>query len=96
MAYTDEFALAMDPVFVSRVRMSMINAATQIQSESPQTTDHANRAQLALAAIRDSATFANIFAFTIVTQPGITSGSTDAAIDTAVATVWNAVAAPQL
>lgn len=95
MTYATEYTDANNATLQQNIRMSIINAAIQIQNELKTTTNHANRVQLALSVLRDSATFAVIFAYAVVTQ-GVTAASTDAQIDTAVSSVWDAISAAQV
>jgi hypothetical protein len=84
-------AAAVDPLFVARITESMAEAAVAIYAEPPATAGHATRASFANAVLRYPAQYAASFAQAVVTQ-GVDQTSTDAQINTAIASVWNALA----
>jgi hypothetical protein len=93
MTYVDQAALAINAEFMSRVRMAMLDAATDIYSESTATTHHAQRGDLAVNVVRDPARWSAAFVELICADStSLTTGSSDADIKTAISSVWNVIA----
>lgn len=92
MAYVDQAALAGNAEFVGRVRMAMLDAATDIYSEEPATDYHAQRGDLAVQVARDPNRWQAPFVELICSDSALTTSSTDSDIKTAVASVWNVMA----
>lgn len=94
MAYADNYAASLNPAFQQRVSASMASAAINISSESTGTTDHSNRVVLAKNVLTSPQQYINQFALAVAVNLAIVtlSSVTDANIDTAVSSVWNAFA----
>jgi hypothetical protein len=84
------FTAATDATFQQRTTEAVVEAAVAIYNEGPGVAGHQARAQLAQQVLRGS-TYSQQFALALVTQ-GLDTTSTDAAISTGVASVWNALA----
>lgn len=91
MTLATQVTAATDPVFVGLVQQAIITAAIAISSEARNTPDDANRIALAKSVLNSPAGFAPAFAQGVASQ-GIDKNSGDAAINTAVAAIWNAYA----
>ena len=85
--------LAQHPGFVNWVRAAAVKAAVAIANE---TADGSNtstlRHALATNVLLDSETYARRFAWAVATSATIELDSTSAAIESTVASMWNAVA----
>lgn len=92
MAYIDQYTLAQDPTFRSRVEMAMIIAAIQISAEDPTTEYHQQRAQYAQACLANPVSCAANFALGVASNPVITAQSSDSDIQFTVNSQWNAYA----
>jgi len=99
MAYVDDAALRNDMNFQNRIRMAMIKAAIAIGNE-PKSSDaviDGKRNVLSVNVLNRPDAYVPIFtsaaieAGTGVSNP-LTSGSLDVDLDTAIASVWNAIA----
>jgi hypothetical protein len=97
MSYTQQFALATDATFLQQVLVAMMNQCATVLTEAAATAGHGLRAALAVKVINSPTGLQQQFAYAIITQGGITplttpSTVTDAAVQAAVAAVWNAIA----
>lgn len=84
-------AVNADQTFAQRVEIAMLQAAQNIAAEATSTTNHANRVALAKAASLAPKQYAPLFTEMLAAQ-AIDTSSTDAAINTMVASVWNTLA----
>ncbi len=93
MALHDQWNIATDDSFKRRVQIAMLNAAIAISSEATATPNHTNRANYAKAVLNDPERYMPLFSLAICAfDATLTSASPDASINTAVASVWNALA----
>lgn len=94
MAYSDNYAAALNIAFQQRVQGSMIAAAISISAEATSTADHGNRVALARQVMQSPQSWVQSFSFAVAVNLAVTSVSavTDAQIDTSVAAIWNAMA----
>lgn len=94
MAYSDNMAAALNPVFQQRVECSIISAALAISSEATGVVNHQNRVALAKLVLNTPQQYVQPFAMTVAVNVPVTSVTavTDAQIDTSVSSIWNAVA----
>jgi hypothetical protein len=91
--YSAQVTAAQDPAFLIRVRGAIVKAAEDIYSEAGTVPGHAARAALATAIAREPDGYAvachgQAFALAIAVT-GVDNTSTDAAIYSAVASIWN-------
>lgn len=94
MAYAADDTLSNDATFRGKVRMSMVNAARQIATEA-RTVKAAldvKRNLLAVKVLNDPAGYLDRFVQASIEGGTLVTGSTDAAIDTAISSVWNGIA----
>lgn len=92
MAYTDQYTLATDPTFLTRVRMALLDYCMDIESEAATTANHVARLQKARDIAAGSAAWAPEFALLICAHDAaLTSGSADSAVKNDVASVFNLV-----
>lgn len=77
--------------FRYRVAMATASAAVAISSEASTATDHPNRAALAKAVLQNPQAYLVAFAQALASQ-GVDETSNDAAINSAVSSVWDALA----
>jgi hypothetical protein len=93
MAYAQDYALVISTVFQNQLQMSMIKAANSISNEARTIRNVVDqkRNRLALSILSNPSGALIQFAFAAV-ETGLISGATDAQVDTAVSTVWNAIA----
>lgn len=97
MAYIDQFALAQDANMQKRVAVAVTAAALQIQGEDPtalRPQQYIKRQSLSRSIILDPTTSkAQKFTWLLVcANSPIVSGTTDANLLTAVASIWDDVA----
>jgi hypothetical protein len=97
MAYSNLYDLAADATFLKQVLVAMMNQCATVLTEAATVAGHTPRAVLAVSVLQAPTTYQAKFAFAIITQGGITpqtvpSTVPDANVQTAVATVWNAMA----
>jgi hypothetical protein len=107
MALIDQFNLASNTLFKSRVQEALAAAAASIYSEAQATAGHGKRGQLATSVLGNPITYVAAFAGYIATDATVAglAGTvtvatsdvqqalvTDAAINNAVAAIWNAMA----
>lgn len=91
MTLATQVAAAKDPALTDLTQQAIIGSAIAIANEVPGTPNHAKRVALAAMILNSPAGWAVIFAQGVASQ-GLTSASTDAAINTAVAAIFNAYA----
>lgn len=97
MAYSNLYDLATDAVFLKQVTVAMMSQCAVVLTEAATVAGHTPRANLAVTVLQNPTTYQAKFAFAVITQAGITpttvpSTVADSAVQTAVATVWNAMA----
>lgn len=71
--------IAEDPTFIRRVRQAMTAAAGMVASESDQTPNHADRAELANAILALPNEWAKVFAIGVANNPNTGTGNSDPA-----------------
>jgi len=82
-----------DDSFRRKVEVAMCAAAIAIQGEAPATANHANRAAYAKLVLNAPDIYAPLFSLAACAfDSTLTTVSADAAIQTAVNSVWNALA----
>lgn len=91
MTLAQQVTAAKDPVLTDLAQQAVIGAAIAIANEGAGVPNHAKRAQLAASILNSPASWAPIFAQGVASQ-GLTSASTDVAINNAVAAIFNAYA----
>jgi hypothetical protein len=100
-ALVDQYTLANDSTFQQRVEQSMLEAAVSISSEADSTAFHRERIALASKAILDPSQYALLFSKAVATNdavaaaagsPPVQASVTDAQINTAISSVWDALA----
>lgn len=97
MAYTNQYDLAVDATFLKQVLVAMMAQCAVVLTEAATVAGHGKRSDLAVSVLQNAPTYQSRFAFAVITQGGIaptTVPSTvpDTNVQTAVATVWNAMA----
>lgn len=94
MAYSDNYAAAINSAFQQRVEESMISAAIAISSEATTTANHGNRVVLAKTVLNQPQNYVQQFALAVAVNIPVTSVSavTDAQIDSSVSGIWNGFA----
>lgn len=97
MAYTNLADLATDAAFLKQVLVAMMQQCAVVLTEAPTVAGHTPRATLAVGVLNAPTVYQAKFAYAVITQAGITPTTTpstvpDANVQTAVATVWNAMA----
>lgn len=95
--YTNLCDLATDTVFLKQVLVAMMSQCATVLTEAPTVAGHGKRADLAVQVLQNAPAYQTRFAFAVITQGGITpqtvpSTVADAAVQTAVGVVWNAMA----
>jgi hypothetical protein len=88
---TAQYAAISSSPFQNSCEMAAVTAAISISAEATSVVDHVNRVALAKAVLNAPANWRAVFAEALASQ-GIDSTSTDAAINTGIASVWNAIA----
>lgn len=88
---------AEDPAFIRRVRQAMTMAAQDVASESDQTANHADRAQLAATVLALPNEWAKNFAIAVANNPNVGTGTSDpleddGALEFVTNSLWNAFA----
>lgn len=91
MTLTSSYTASTDPAFCNRVMVAMVSAGISIQSEAASTPNHALRANYARSVLNQPSQFCPAFALALASQ-GLDNTSTDAAINSGVSSVWNALA----
>lgn len=94
MAYVDDFSLTTDSTFQGRVRMAMIKAAIAIGNAAPSVNAvvDGKRNALVLAVLTFPDRYVSVFTQAAIEAGPLSSSSTDASIDTAIASVWGEIA----
>ena len=105
MALHDQWNIATDDSFKRRVQIAMLSGAIAIQAEATGTPNHTNRANVVGAkrlcdhvssrSLRSRAIASPLHLFALAVcafDATLTATSPDAAINTAVASVWSALA----
>lgn len=96
MGYSEAFDLALNNEMIGKkVQMAIVDAAIDVQAEPPATANHANRAALALAVLREPEKWTPLFARAVEINPVVQAAGAlalDGDIKFAVASVWNAYA----
>lgn len=93
MPYSTDYALVISTTFQNQLQMSMVKAANSISNEARTIRNVVDqkRNRLALTILSNPSALVVQFAFAAV-GTGLTGIPTDAQIDTAVSSVWNAIA----
>lgn len=91
MTYVVQDNLAHDSVFLQRIRVAMVTAATNIQAEDPGTTNHTNRSNYAKLVLNTPDGYMQAFSDAVVSNVAITSASTDSDLQFTVNSLWNAM-----
>lgn len=97
MDFLGQIALAEDGTFQARVRQAVITAAVEILADKPTNSPeaialHAKRANLAHRALTDPLSMQRAWSYAVVSNPAITTESTDGDIQWTVNSMWNALA----
>lgn len=94
MSYTNDFITYSDVPTQNRIQMSLVKAAVNIASEAvgPDQKIYLKRNALANQVLNSPQRFLAPFALAAIEAAALTTGSTDAAIDNAIASVWNGMA----
>lgn len=97
MAYTNLYDLSTDAAFLKQVLVAVMLQCATVLNEAATIAGHTVRANLAVAVLQNPPFYQAKFAFAVITQAGITpttvpSTVADAAVQTAVSVVWNAMA----
>lgn len=94
MAYTDDATLSQDPVFQSRVRMSMVKAAWQISTEARTIRNIVDQKRNALARsiLVNPQQYVPAFTAAAIEAGGLTAAVVDSGIDGAVQNLFNMMA----
>ena len=95
MSYQTDATVAEDVTFVRCVRQAVVEAAINISSEDPGTTNHAARRELAAKVLAAPNGWAEVFAVGVATNPNIGTGTSDpvdddGALGFVVASIWDA------
>jgi hypothetical protein len=94
MAYAADFALSTNVAFLNQVQMSMAKAAVSISNEAR--TLHATvdekRNKLAFLVLTNPTVYISQFAIAAIEAAGLSGTPTDAQVDSAITSVWNAIA----
>jgi hypothetical protein len=91
MSLATQFAAANDVTFQNLIQAAIVQQAIAITSELVSVANHSNRVKLATNVLLSPTTYVSDFAQAVASQ-AIDKTATDAAILTAVASVWNAIA----
>lgn len=97
MAYSNLYDLATDSVFLKQITVAIMAQCAVVLTEAATVAGHTPRANLAVSVLQNPPLFQSKFAFAVITQAGITpttvpSTVADAAVQAAIAAVWNAMA----
>jgi len=107
MALIDQFNLAVNTLFKNRVQEAMAAAAASIYAEVQTTAGHGKRTQLATSVLGNPTIYVAAFAGYVATDATVAAAAgtvttatadvqqalvTDAAINNAIAAIWNAIA----
>ena len=91
MSLATQFAAANDVTFQNLIQAAIVQSAVAITSELTTVANHPNRVHLATNVLLSPTTYVSDFAQAVASQ-SVDKTATDAAILTAVASVWNALA----
>jgi superoxide dismutase len=89
MSYLTRAQFASDANLILKVKQAMLTTALAVQAEAASVTNHDNRAQFALIALRSPDTFAPIMAQGVVTDTSLSGTSTDAELQAVIDRLWN-------
>lgn len=92
MAFLDQYQLATDPVFISRVEIALAKSAVAVNSEDPTTVGHPVRVAYSKRVLDAPASAATAAAIAVVTNGAITPESPDDAIEFTLNSMFNALA----
>lgn len=92
MSFLEQYDLAIDPLFISRVEMALAKSAVAVSSEDPTTAYHDTRAAYSKRVLDAPASAATSAAVAVASNPAITEVSTDADIEFTINASWNALA----
>src|SRR3954466_3112459 len=95
MTYLDQASLASNADFQLKVKVAIATAATQVAGEAKASLSdavYAKRQALAIDVLRESARWVERWAWAIVSNAAITSGSSDSDIQFTVNSMWNDLA----
>lgn len=87
--WTQQTNLASDLLFISIVKVSIVNSAINIINENPTVPLHTERVILAKKVVLAPDLYAPIFTVGVVADKAIRNNSTDAIIDTRISAIWN-------
>lgn len=90
--YATQATLAIDPAFQSRVKIAAFIAAVSIVNEPLNTVNHARRTAFAQTFVHNIDSYISRMALGVAADGTITAASSDAAIQTRVATIWDTFA----
>lgn len=91
ITYKDRYNYARSADILAGVKISMAKTAIDIQVEDTATANHAARSSFAITVLRDPEHWGPIVAIGVVTQLTAPEPS-DTALDTVMASIWNAYA----
>jgi len=91
MSLATQYAAANDPTFQNLIQAAIVQRAILVVLEPTSETNYQNRVRLANNIMLSPITYVSDFAQAVASQ-AIDKTATDAAILTAVAGVWNAIA----
>ena len=91
LTYVNQLDAINDPIYLAKVTQSAVKTAIAVNSEAPATAHHAVRVAFATSVLNSPTEMGKRIAHGVATQ---VSGATptDANIDTAVSSIWNAYA----
>ena len=94
MAYLDDSILSGDANFQARIRMAMVKAAVAVAGEARTANAVVDnlRSTLAKDVLNNPDIFKPLFAASAIEAGSLVSASTDAALDSAIASVWSDIA----
>lgn len=89
--YVGQLDAINDPIYLAKVTQSAVKAAIAVNSEAPATAFHAQRVAFATTVLNSPNDLGRRLAHGVATQVA-GAAPTDANIDTAVSSIWNAYA----
>jgi hypothetical protein len=94
MAYSADWTLSQTTAFQEQVQMSVFKAAVAIANEAVSSKPaYLKRHNLATQVLNNfTNTLMMQFVFAAIEGGGLTTGATDAQVDSAVASIWNGIA----
>src|SRR5262245_63937138 len=94
MAYTADDTLSQDGAFQGRIRCAMVKAGLAICTEARTVNNEkdSKRNSLAKSVLNDPDSYMKRFTNACIQASALTSASTDAQLDAAVASSWNGIA----